>query len=172
LYICNVINQSRKKMNRIKKEVMAFGRYLWYGSRKHLTKPVDMFITEEDAIKAEIIKILTKKGTQVKMAPRSNKFFIINDLIKVKMMINGDAEFIKMSNHDWKYGWKFRSDFINEVIELAIDWIELDRAKEEKESFENEIELIKKIGGIIDTLDTLDDSTPQPNNIGGEYVIG
>lgn len=128
-------------------------KYLWNGAEAQMSKPVDMFIAEENAIKNEIVKILKKKDTHVSMAPRSNKFFIVNKSIKVKMLINGDAEFIKMSNHDWKYGWKFRSDFINNVIKLVIDWIEEDRTRMEHESFEDEIGLIKKIGGLIDSLD-------------------
>lgn len=126
----------------------------WMGNHENTEKKIGaLSLNEEKAIKELIIKILNKKGVVVSMAPNSKKYFIIHKEIKVNILINGSAELVKMSNHDWKYAWKFTNSFINSLIDLVIAKIEEDRFQLENEIFENEINLINKIGGSIDKLE-------------------
>ncbi len=107
---------------------------------------------EEKKIKENIVELLNKENTIVRMAPLSKKYFIINKDIELNILIDGDAELIKTANHKFKYGWKFRETFINQIIKLVIDWIEKDRAAIETDIFINEINLLDDIKSLIDTL--------------------
>lgn len=114
---------------------------------------------EEEKIKEIIISILKKENTKVNMAPLSKKYFIINKDIEINILVDGSAELIKASNHPsitsldkFKYGWKFRGDFINQMIDLVIEWIENDRAQIEADLFLNEINLLNDINSVINTL--------------------
>lgn len=137
---------------------MAIPKFLtyswWMGEHKNTEKQLGaLSLNEERAIKQQIAKILNKKGVVVSMAPNSKKYFIIHKEIGVNILINGNAELVKMSNHDWKYAWKFTNSFINSLIDMVIDKIEADRFQLENQIFENELNLINKIGGLIDNLE-------------------
>ena len=110
-------------------------------------------LNEEQAVKDAITNLLNKKGVIVSMAPNSKKYFVIHKDIGVNILINGNAELVKFSNHDWKYAWRFTNSFINELTNLVIEKIEADRLQLEMEIFENEITLIKKIDMLINSLE-------------------
>lgn len=107
---------------------------------------------EEQKIKDCITNLLKKESTKVIMTPLSKKYFIINEDIGLNVLIDGGAELVKTANHKFKYGWKFREDFINQMIDIVIDWIEKDRAKIEKDLFINEVNLLNDINSLINTL--------------------
>lgn len=107
---------------------------------------------EEQKIKDCITNLLKKESTKVIMTPLSKKYFIINEDIGLNVLIDGDAELVKTANHKFKYGWRFREDFIDQMIEIVIDWIEKDRAKIEKDLFINEVNLLNDINSLINTL--------------------
>lgn len=107
---------------------------------------------EEQKIKDCITNLLKKESTKVIMTPLSKKYFIINEDIGLNVLIDGDAELVKTANHKFKYGWRFREDFIDQMIEIVIDWIEKDRAKIEKDLFINEVNLLNDINNLINTL--------------------
>ena len=111
------------------------------------------YITEENEIRICIVELLKKKDTRVSMAPISKKYFILNETILFCILVDGSAELVKTTNHKFKYGWKFREAFINEMINLIIDWIENDRAEIEKNIFINEINLLVDIKNLIGTLE-------------------
>ena len=113
----------------------------WFGK----SSKEDIVSIEEQKIKEMIVSILKKENTKVNMAPLSKKYFIINKDIELNILVDGGAELIKTANHKFKYGWKFRGDFINQMIDLVIAWIESDRAKIESEIFLNEINLLNNI---------------------------
>jgi hypothetical protein len=108
-----------------------------------------------------IVSILKKENTKVNMAPLSKKYFIINKDIELNILVDGGAELVKTANHKFKYGWKFRGDFINQMIDLVIEWIENDRAKIESDIFMNEINLLNDINGLINTLPDFEKTTPE-----------
>ncbi len=112
----------------------------------------DIVSIEEQKIKDMIVSILKKENTKVNMAPSSQKYFIINKDIELNILIDGNAELVKTANHKFKYGWKFRGEFINQMIALVIAWIEADRAVMESEIFLNEVNLLNDIGNLINTL--------------------
>ena len=118
----------------------------WFGSKE------DIVTIEEQKIKEMIVSILKKENTKVNMAPLSKKYFIINKDIELNILVDGGAELVKTANHKFKYGWKFRGDFINQMIDLVIEWIENDRAKIESDIFVNEINLLNNINTLINTL--------------------
>jgi hypothetical protein len=120
----------------------------WFGKNSK----EDIVSIEEQKIKDMIISILKKENTKVNMAPSSQKFFIINKDIELNILIDGSAELVKTANHKFKYGWKFRGDFINKMIALVIAWIEADRVVMESEIFLNEINLLNDISTLINTL--------------------
>jgi len=120
----------------------------WFGKNSK----EDIVSIEEQKIKDMIVSILKKENTKVNMAPSSQKFFIINKDIELNILIDGSAELVKTANHKFKYGWKFRGDFINKMIALVIAWIEADRAVMESEIFLNEINLLNDISTLINTL--------------------
>ncbi len=120
----------------------------WFGK----SSKEDIVSIEEQKIKEMIVSILKKENTKVNMAPLSKKYFIINKDIELNILVDGGAELIKTANHKFKYGWKFRGDFINQMIDLVIAWIESDRAKIESEIFLNEINLLNNIDTLINTL--------------------
>jgi len=126
----------------------------WFGKSSKKTVSI-----EEEKIKEIIISILKKENTKVNIAPLSKKYFIINKDIEINILVDGSAELIKTSNHPsitsldkFKYGWKFRGDFINQMIDLVIEWIENDRAQIESDLFLNEINLLNNINSVINTL--------------------
>lgn len=119
----------------------------WFGSSKD-----NIVSVEEQKIKEMIVSILKKENTKVNMAPLSKKYFIINKDIELNILVDGGAELVKTANHKFKYGWKFRGDFINQMIELVIEWIENDRSKIEADIFINEINLLNNINTLINTL--------------------
>lgn len=112
-------------------------------------KPVSI---EEKKISDCITNLLKKENTKVIMAPNTRKYFIINEDIGLNVLIDAGAELVKTANHKFKYGWKFRGEFINQMIDIVIDWIEKDRARIEKELFVNEVNLLNDINTMIDTL--------------------
>lgn len=120
----------------------------WFGK----SSKEDIVSIEEQKIKEMIVSILRKENTKVNMAPLSKKYFIINKDIELNILVDGSAELVKTANHKFKYGWKFRGDFINQMIDLVIEWIENDRAKIESDIFVNEINLLNDINGLINTL--------------------
>ena len=120
---------------------------VWFGSSKE-----DIVTIEEQKIKEMIVSILKKENTKVNMAPLSKKYFIINKDIELNILVDGGAELVKTANHKFKYGWKFRGVFINQMIDLVIEWIENDRAKIESDIFVNEINLLNNINTLINTL--------------------
>jgi hypothetical protein len=119
----------------------------WFGKGSK-----DIVTIEEQKIKEMIVSILKKENTKVNMAPLSKKYFIINKDIELNILVDGGAELVKTANHKFKYGWKFRGDFINQMIDLVIEWIENDRSKIESDLFLNEINLLNDINGLINTL--------------------
>jgi hypothetical protein len=121
---------------------------VWFGK----SSKEDIVSIEEQKIKEMIVSILKKENTKVNMAPLSKKYFIINKDIELNILVDGSAELVKTANHKFKYGWKFRGDFINQMIDLVIEWIENDRAKIESDIFVNEINLLNNINTLINTL--------------------
>jgi hypothetical protein len=121
---------------------------VWFGK----SSKEDIVSIEEQKIKEMIVSILKKENTKVNMAPLSKKYFIINKDIELNILVDGGAELVKTANHKFKYGWKFRGDFINQMIDLVIEWIENDRAKIESDIFVNEINLLNNINTLINTL--------------------
>jgi hypothetical protein len=120
----------------------------WFGK----SSKEDIVSIEEQKIKDMIVSILKKENTKVNMAPLSKKYFIINKDIELNILVDGSAELVKTANHKFKYGWKFREAFINQMINLVIEWIEADRALIEQEIFINEINLLNDISTLINTL--------------------
>jgi hypothetical protein len=129
----------------------------WFGK----SSKEDIVSVEEQKIKEMIVSILKKENTKVNMAPLSKKYFIINKDIQLNILVDGGAELVKTANHKFKYGWKFRGDFINQMIDLVIEWIENDRAKIESDIFMNEINLLNDINGLINTLPDFEKTTPE-----------
>lgn len=129
--------------------------------KKHTVTSADVYLVEENDIKKTIINLLKKKGTHVSMAPLSKLYIITNDLIDFNILIDGSAELIKATEKDTKYGWKFRESFINNMIDLAIAWIEKDRAIKIKKIFESEMSILVHFNEVINTLD---DRTPIVEN--------
>lgn len=125
----------------------------WFGK----SSKEDIVSIEEQKIKEMIVSILKKENTKVNMAPLSKKYFIINKDIELNILVDGGAELVKTANHKFKYGWKFRGDFINQMIDLVIEWIENDRSKIEAEIFINEINLLNSINTMINTLPDVED---------------
>lgn len=125
----------------------------WFGK----SSKEDIVSIEEQKIKEMIVSILKKENTKVNMAPLSKKYFIINKDIELNILVDGGAELVKTANHKFKYGWKFRGDFINQMIDLVIEWIENDRSKIEAEIFINEINLLNNINTLINTLPDVED---------------
>jgi hypothetical protein len=128
----------------------------WFGKGSK-----DIVTIEEQKIKEMIVSILKKENTKVNMAPLSKKYFIINKDIELNILVDGGAELVKTANHKFKYGWKFRGDFINQMIDLVIEWIENDRAKIESDIFVNEINLLNDINGLINTLPDFEKEIPE-----------
>jgi len=124
----------------------------WFGK----SSKEDIVSIEEQKIKEMIVSILKKENTKVNMAPLSKKYFIINKDIELNILVDGGAELVKTANHKFKYGWKFREAFINQMINLVIEWIEADRALIEEEIFINEVNLLNDISTLINTLPDFD----------------
>jgi hypothetical protein len=128
----------------------------WFGKTKE-----DIVTVEEQKIKDTIVSILKKENTKVSMAPLSKKYFITNKDIELNILVDGGAELIKTANHKFKYGWKFREAFINQMINLVIAWIEADRAIIESEIFVNEVNLLNDISTLINTLPDFEKVKPE-----------
>lgn len=121
-------------------------------SKKAKVDKVDTVSIEESKILELVVNILKKENTKVSMAPLSKKYILKNKDIQLNILIDGSAELVKTSNHKFKYGWKFRGDFINKLVNIVIDWLEKDRLREEREIFINEINLLNDISVLINGL--------------------
>ena len=115
--------------------------------------------SEEVKIKKLVTNILKKEQTSVKVSPRSFKYIIRNDANNMKILIDSGAERIKTvseidgfkSNHIWKC----RGLFIDELIELILDWVEADRLNDEKEDFLNELEFLDTLNKSVESLESV-----------------
>jgi len=142
----------KTKNMKLKRILVKIWRYLWNDDKTEKTIG-KLSMNEEKAIKNIVENLLRKKDVIVSMAPNSERYFIIHKEIGVNILINGNSHVVKISNHNWKYAWNFTDSFIKNLIESVIDKIEADRLILEQEIFENEILLIKKINGLVDSLE-------------------
>lgn len=120
--------------------------------KSEINKSDEIFEEQEDKIRKIIFKMLEKEGTRVSMAPISNKYYIKNQIDGRVVIIDGSAEVVKTPNHVYKWNYKCRAKFIDEMIKHIIGWIEEDRENMEVDIFKNEMDLLDKILLDIDKL--------------------
>ncbi len=113
----------------------------------------DNFLTKENSVKDIVKDVLGKKGTYVSMAPRSNKYFIVNLSIDIKILIDGADQSISANIEGCNHTWNFREKFIEDLITITIDWIEDDRDVMMNEYFKNDLTIMTKIKNAIATAD-------------------
>lgn len=122
---------------------------IWDKASVTISKPTDIFIAKENSVKEIILDTLSRKGTYVSMAPRSNKYFIINDSIGIKIMVNGTEECVRANISGNNHTWNFRQSYISGLIDTIIDWIEEDRDGLETDYFRNDMVIISSLKEAI-----------------------
>lgn len=132
------ISEARKRWNNF-----------WGVVPKKKINIADNFLTKEDNVKDIVRSVLSKKGTYVSMAPRSNKYFIVNSTIDIKILIDGAGQSISANIEGYNHTWNFREKFIEDVTEITIDWIEEDRDVMMNEYFKNDLTIMSKIKSAI-----------------------
>lgn len=128
---------------------------IWGTDSKQEKKIGNFSINEEGKIKELIVGLLSKPNVVVNISTDTKKHYIIHKELGVSILINGSTEIIKISNHDWKYAWKFRNSFINELTNLVVAKNDSIVMSWETEIFQNEIALLNKIKERIDRLDNV-----------------
>jgi hypothetical protein len=97
----------------------------------------------EELIVSIIKNLLEQDDTDIKMAPISGRYYIINKRLEYWVKVNEHA--ISITNHKFNYtnvsGLQLR-DIVVKLIESAI---ETDRTEFEAAVFKNEIELLESI---------------------------
>lgn len=121
-------------------------------------KPLDKYVIEENKVRERIKALLGKKGIEVSMGANSKKYIITsppmaNPNDEITIIVDGGAETIKFSNHYYKYGWKYTDSFINEMIQLCLDWIDADRVAKLEKVHANEMALLDLIGAKIENFE-------------------
>ena len=134
-----------------KEEKVSYFKEKWdnlWGITPKVVK-VDNFLAKENSVKDIVRDVLSKKGTYVSMAPRSNRYYIVNLSIDIKIMIDGGGQSISASIEGCNHTWNFREKFIEDITNITVDWIELDRDIMQDEYFRNDLTIMNKIKSAI-----------------------
>jgi hypothetical protein len=101
-------------------------------------------INEKEQLILDIVTNLCKQSdTEIKMAPISGRYFLVNKRLEYWLRIGDDG--ITITNHKFTYSNMSPQQFQTIVIEVVEHAIEVSRNEFEAAVFQNEVELLENI---------------------------
>jgi hypothetical protein len=97
----------------------------------------------EELIITIIKNLLEQEDTEIKMAPISGRYYIVNKRLEYWVKVNEHA--ISVTNHKFNYTNVSAVQFRDMVIKMIESAMETDRTEFEAAVFKNEIELLEAI---------------------------
>ena len=101
----------------------------------------------EEIIFGIIKNLLEQEDTDVKMAPISSRYYIVNKRLEYWIRVNEHG--ISITNHKFSYTNVSAIQFRDMVVKLIESAMEANRTEFEKTVFKNEIELLETIAKSI-----------------------
>lgn len=103
---------------------------------------------KKEQIIYDIIKMLCQEeDTDLKIAPISGKYFMINK--RLSYWIKVEDFCIAITNHKFTFTHTTNSVYHSTICDMVREFIEKDRKEFEEAIFQNEIELLENIKGSI-----------------------
>ena len=110
---------------------------------KEKLNPKYKFNEKEQLILDIITNLCEQSDTEIKMAPISGRYFLVNKRLEYWVKIGDDG--ITITNHKFTYSNVSPQEFQNIVIKVVEKSIEKNRDEFETAVFQNEVELLENI---------------------------
>jgi len=110
---------------------------------KEKLNPKYKFNEKEQLILDIVTNLCEQSDTDIKMAPISGRYFLVNKRLEYWLKIGDDG--ITITNHKFTYSNVSPQEFQNIIIKLVEDAIEVSRNEFETAVFQNEVELLENI---------------------------
>jgi len=114
---------------------------------KEKLNPKYKFNEKEQLILDIVTNLCEQSDTDIKMAPISGRYFLVNKRLEYWLRIGDDG--ITITNHKFTYSNVSPQEFQNIVIKVVENSIEKNRDEFETAVFQNEVELLENIIGNI-----------------------
>lgn len=109
-------------------------------------------MSEQELLVFNVISTLCgKEETDIKMAPLSHRYYIVNKKLQYWVRIYDES--ITITNHKFTYSFRGSYNFHKEVVKMLEQVIEYHRDKFEEEVFNNEMNLLDEIYSNINSLE-------------------
>jgi len=112
-------------------------------SLKEKLNPKYKFNEKEQLIFNIVTNLCEQSDTEIKMAPISGRYFLVNKRLEYWLRIGDDG--ITITNHKFTYSNVSPQEFQNIVIKVVEKSIEKNRDEFETAVFQNEVELLENI---------------------------
>ncbi len=116
---------------------------------KDKLNPKYKFNEKEQLIMDIVTNLCKQSDTDIKMAPISGRYFLVNKRLEYWLRIGDDG--ITITNHKFTYSNMSPQQFQSIVIGVVENAIEESRTEFEMAVFQNEVELLENIIGNIKT---------------------
>ena len=110
---------------------------------KEKLNPKYKFNEKEQLILDIVTNLCKQSDTDIKMAPISGRYFLVNKRLEYWLRIGDDG--ITITNHKFTYSNVSPQEFQNIVIKVVEKSIEKNRDEFETAVFQNEVELLENI---------------------------
>jgi hypothetical protein len=110
---------------------------------KEKLNPKYKFNEKEQLILDIVTNLCEQSDTEIKMAPISGRYFLVNKRLEYWLRIGDDG--ITITNHKFTYSNMSPQQFQTIVIEVVERAIEVSRNEFETAVFQNEVELLENI---------------------------
>jgi hypothetical protein len=110
---------------------------------KEKLNPKYKFNEKEQLILDIVTNLCEQSDTEIKMAPISGRYFLVNKRLEYWLRIGDDG--ITITNHKFTYSNMSPQRFQTIVIEVVVRAIEVSRNEFETAVFQNEVELLENI---------------------------
>jgi hypothetical protein len=110
---------------------------------KEKLNPKYKFNEKEQLIFNIVTNLCEQSDTEIKMAPISGRYFLVNKRLEYWLRIGDDG--ITITNHKFTYSNVSPQEFQNIVIKVVEKSIEKNRDEFETAVFQNEVELLENI---------------------------
>jgi hypothetical protein len=110
---------------------------------KEKLNPTYKFNEKEQLIMDIVTNLCKQSDTEIKMAPISGRYFLVNKRLEYWLRIGDDG--ITITNHKFTYSNMSPQQFQTIVIKVVEAAIEVSRNEFETAVFQNEVELLENI---------------------------
>ena len=110
---------------------------------KEKLNPKYKFNEKEQLILDIVTNLCKQSDTEIKMAPISGRYFLVNKRLEYWLRIGDDG--ITITNHKFTLTNTINSEYQKKLIAMIDTFIEADRNEFEQTIFQNEVELLENI---------------------------